>query len=143
MSDAETPWVEGLTFAQTLAHTAERPEVYLLFVAPPDVPDAWVRSSLWSAASGIPGARVARDDGSEARKFGARVSGQVLVYDRAGRLRFSGGITASRGHEGANAGRAAIEAMLAGRPHRASTFVFGCLLFDGEGNAAPWAGGAA
>lgn len=129
--------------ARLLAHTSARPEVHLLFVAPPDIADAWVRSSLWSAASALPGAHVARDDGTEARRFGARVSGQVLVYDREGRLRFSGGMTASRGHEGDNAGRSAIDALLAGRPHPASTFVFGCLLFDGEGNAAPWAGGAA
>jgi hypothetical protein len=32
----------------------------------------------------------------------------VLSYDAAGTLRFSGGITASRGHEGANTGRTAL-----------------------------------
>ena len=129
--------------ARLLAHPAERPEVHLLFVAPPTVADDWVRASLWQSASGIAGVRVTRDDGTEARRFGARVSGQVLAYDRDGRLQFSGGITPARGHEGDNAGRSAIADMLAGRAHPASTFVFGCLLFDGEGNAAPWAGGAA
>jgi hypothetical protein len=129
--------------ARLLAHPSERPDVHLLFVAPPGVEEAWVRSTLWNTASGIAGVHVARDDGTEARRFGARVSGQVLVYDREGRLRFNGGITGARGHEGDNAGRTAIAALLAGRLHRASTFVFGCLLFDGDGNAAPWAGGAA
>jgi hypothetical protein len=126
-----------------LAHRSEQPEVHLLFVAPPQIEESWVRSTLWDAAAAIPGAQVARDDGTQARRFGARVSGQVLVYDRAGHLQFSGGITPARGHEGDSAGRVAIDALLAGRPHRASTSVFGCLLFDGDGNAAPWFGGAA
>ena len=122
-----------------IAQAAVRPAVHLLFVAPPQVDDAWVRSGLWETASRIPGVRLTRDDGREARRFGARVSGQVLVYDGAGQLQFSGGITSSRGHEGDNAGRDAITALLAGRPHAASSFVFGCLLFDGDGAAAPWA----
>jgi hypothetical protein len=66
------------------------------------------------------------------------VSGQVLAYDGQGRLAFNGGITASRGHEGDSAGRSAVEAMLAGRRHAATAFVFGCLLFDGDGHASPW-----
>jgi hypothetical protein len=129
--------------ARLLAHAPEAPEVHLLFVAPPHVEDAWVRSDLWESAARIPHARVVRDDGAEARRFGMRVSGQVLVYDRAGHLAFSGGITGARGHEGDNTGRSAIEALLAGRPHRSSTFVFGCLLFDGDGNAAAWVKDAA
>jgi hypothetical protein len=98
-----------------------------------------VRSDLWHAAENIPGVRVVRDDGTEARRFGARVSGQVLAYSGGGRLAFNGGITGSRGHEGDNAGRSAVEAMLGGRPHAATAFAFGCLLFDGDGNASPWA----
>jgi hypothetical protein len=126
-----------------LAHRAERPDVHLLFVAPPHVEDSWVRAGLWHTAASIPGVHIARDDGTEARRFGARVSGQVLVYGRTGRLQFTGGITGARGHEGDNAGRAAIEALLEGRPHPVSTFVFGCLLFDGDGNAAGFVEGAA
>jgi hypothetical protein len=128
--------------ARLLAHAPEPPDVHVLFVAPADVEDAWVRAGLWQAVADLPGLHVVRDDGTEARRFGARVSGQVLVYDGAGQLRFNGGITGARGHEGDNAGRAGIEALLAGRPHAASTFVFGCLLFDGDGHAAPWARGA-
>jgi hypothetical protein len=120
-----------------IAQAAVRPAAHLLFVAPPEVDDTWVRSGLWETASRIPGVKLTRDDGREARRFGARVSGQVLVYDGAGVLQFSGGITSSRGHEGDNAGRDAITALLAGRPHAATAFVFGCLLFDGDGEAAP------
>ena len=125
-----------------LAHRSERPEVHLLFVAPRDIEDAWVRSTLWETAAAIPDVHIARDDGTEARRFGARVSGQVLVYDRTGRLQFSGGITPARGHEGDSAGIAAIDALLAGRDHPRTTMVFGCLLFDGDGGAAPWIGEA-
>jgi len=36
----------------------------------------------------------------------------VLLYDAAGALRFSGGITAARGHEGDSMGAAAILSLL-------------------------------
>lgn len=52
----------------------------------------------------VAGARVFRDDGTEAARFGAKTSGQVLVYGRDGRLLFNGGITPSRGHEGDSRG---------------------------------------
>lgn len=129
--------------SRLLAHVASPPAVHVLFVAPATVDEAWVKSGLWAAAAALPGVDVRRDDGREARRFGARVSGQVMAYDRDGRLQFSGGITGARGHEGDNAGRTAVAAALAGRPHRTQTFVFGCLLFDGDGQAAPWVGGSA
>ena len=47
----------------------------------------------------------------ERPSFGVATSGQVLLYDPNGELRYSGGITRSRGHPGANAGRAAIESL--------------------------------
>jgi hypothetical protein len=47
---------------------------------------------------------VADPDGEEAQRFGAATSGHVLLFDPAGELRFSGGITASRGHVGDNDG---------------------------------------
>ena len=128
--------------SRLVATTDNAADIHVLFVAPRGVEESWIRSTLWETASAIPGIHVSRDDGTEARGFGARVSGQVLAYDRGGRLQFSGGITGSRGHEGDNAGRGALEAFLAGRPHPATTFAFGCLLFDGDGDAAPWAGGA-
>ena len=122
--------------ARLVAHVPERPTVHVLFVAPSTADRKWVESDLWAEAAAIPGVHVARDDGREAWRFGARVSGQVIAYDATGRLGFNGGITASRGHEGDNAGRAAVEAFLRGRPHLDSSFVFGCFLFDGDGNAA-------
>jgi hypothetical protein len=124
--------------ARFVARVAEPPDVRALIVAPPTMEESLVHSDLWDAAAAVPGVRVVRDDGREARRFGARVSGQVLAYDAGGRLVFNGGITGSRGHEGDNAGRSALEALLAGRPHAETAFVFGCLLFDGDGSAAAW-----
>jgi hypothetical protein len=93
--------------------------------------DRWVQSDLWVTASSIPGVHVLRDvDGADARRFGAWTSGQTLLYDAQGRLRFSGGITDARGHEGDNAGRASLESILFhGETPAARTSVFGCGLF--------------
>jgi len=64
-----------------------------------------------------------------ARRFGAFTSGQVLYYDADKQLRFAGGITGSRGHEGNNKGRQALrDLILTGTAPRASSFVFGCAL---------------
>ena len=69
-------------------------------------------------------------DGREARLFQAVTSGQTILYDSHGRLLFSGGITASRGHSGDNAGRSAIVSLVnAEVPDRTETLVFGCPLF--------------
>jgi hypothetical protein len=123
--------------ARLVARTPGGADVHALFVAPAGAGEDWIRTDLWRAAGVIPGVRVVRDDGTRARQFGMRVSGQTLVYDASGRLRFNGGLTGSRGHEGDNAGRAAAEAAVRGEPHAPSSFVFGCFLFDGDGAAAP------
>ena len=89
------------------------------------------------------------DRGAEANLFGAATSGQTMVYDPGGRLRFSGGITAARGHYGDNVGVSAIARLIdtpefsgrAGTVHRnkpvvvASTnAVYGCPLFAPSSN---------
>jgi len=82
----------------------------------------------WSMAARLPGARRVLDPGGlEARRFGAATSGLVLLFDSEGALRFRGGVTAGRGHEGHNDGAEALEAALRGRPDaRAWARVFGC-----------------
>ena len=69
---------------------------------------------------------VADPDGVEAARFGAQTSGFTVVYDAAGALRFAGGITGARGHEGDNVGRARLEQAIAGRIAGATHAVFGC-----------------
>lgn len=116
--------------ARLQARVAGALDISVVVLSPAGVGRDWVESPLWQAAAAIRGVRMIRDeDGVEARRFGAATSGQALLYDRDGRLRFSGGITGSRGHEGDNAGRTAIERLV--REEQAehfSTFVFGCAL---------------
>jgi hypothetical protein len=50
-----------------------------------------------------------RSGGREAALCKATTSGETVVYDAAGKLRFHGGITGARGHIGDNAGCSAIE----------------------------------
>ncbi len=87
------------------------------------------RSDLWQSAGGIPGVRRIAAGGDAIRRLGAATSGQVLLYDPRGRLRFRGGITPARGHAGDSVGRAAIVALVEGRGSaRSSAPVFGCAL---------------
>jgi len=115
-----------------LAQNRQPLQIHVLFVLPPGMAQDWVETDLWRTALQLPGVEVHRDlGGVSARRFGARTSGQVVLYARDGRLEFRGGITSSRGHAGDNSGSAAILAILGERPSAAllSTPVFGCALF--------------
>ena len=120
--------------SKLMTHTEGRLKAFVLFVKPLGAPKDWDRSDLWQSASAIPGVTVLNDeDGAEAKRFDAHVSGQVMVYGRAGKLVFQGGITESRGQMGDNAGRSAIEAQVnRGISERDRTLVFGCPLFDAD-----------
>ena len=102
--------------------------VYLY--APRDKGKAWAMSGLFDQASRIPGCRVVLDEnGLISRKMGARTSGQTVLYGAKGDLIFSGGITASRGHEGDSVGKDSILSYCeTGKVPIASAPVFGCSL---------------
>jgi hypothetical protein len=104
----------------------------VLFVRPGNFPEGWEKTELWRSAEEIPGVRVVPDPANgEANLFGAQASGQTMLYDGSGHLRFSGGITASRGHSGDNAGRSAIVSLVStGTAQTEHTSVFGCSLQD-------------
>lgn len=87
-------------------------------------------SALWREATAIPGVVASVDEGGAAmRAFGATASGQTLLYGANGALLFKGGITLPGGHEGDNAGRDALEAILVGdRGATPVASVFGCPL---------------
>ncbi len=114
------------------ARCADRLAVTVSFFNPTEAPDDWAETDLWRAAAAIPGATTLCDPaGREARRFGARTSGQVFLYDSHGRLCFQGGITASRGHAGDNRGSQAIYDLVLGiAPTEGTTGVFGCPLHD-------------
>ncbi len=110
-----------------LADAGVAPRVGVMFVGAAGDVEA---SPHWQAAGQLPGAIRLRDTAGEVRRFGARTSGQVFVYGADGALMFSGGITGSRGHVGANAGRDAAAAALRGIRGEPVHGVFGCALED-------------
>lgn len=108
-----------------------RAAAYVIFVKPESLSAEWGKSDLWTSAGSIPGVSVMEDDGGvEARRFHTLTSGATVLYDRNGKLLFSGGITSARGHAGDNAGRSAIVSLLeTGEASQRHTQVFGCALF--------------
>jgi len=112
-----------------LTKFGDRVSATALFVVPPGAKADWARSQLWQEASLIPGLRIATDgDGKIAASLGVVASGHVVLYSAQGRLLFSGGITAGRGHEGANDGLSALEASTIDGAWRPTAPVFGCEL---------------
>jgi hypothetical protein len=125
--------------ARLMARVRDRVDAHVLALRPTDVGEEWDGAWLWSAAAEIPGVTVTADaDGREAARFHAATSGQTLLYDARGRLAFSGGLTASRGHEGDSFGQRRIVALLTtGAADRPDSPVFGCALFARDRGAAP------
>ena len=73
--------------------------------------EAWARGVHWRHVRDWFQQEPLMDWGlCETRRFGVRVSGHVLLYDRDGALLFSGGVTNGRGHEGDNRGMSALVA---------------------------------
>ncbi len=102
----------------------------VVFVRPQGTPEGWDDTDLRRSAAAIPGVTVMSDlDEVEADLFDAQVSGQTMLYGANGKLLFSGGITASRGHAGDNIGRSSIVSFVtAGTAEQNRTPVFGCAL---------------
>jgi CBS domain-containing protein len=127
--------------AELMARLPGRVAARVLFMKPHEFPDGWEQTDTWRSAEHIPGVTVIRDvDGKEAARFGAVTSGQTALYGADGRLLFSGGITASRGHIGDNAGLDRIVSLVTrGEADRGTSKVFGCAI-DGPG-APPAEGG--
>ncbi len=116
--------------ALLMAHTQGRVAAHVIIYRPSDAEPEWEHTDLWTSAAAIPGVQVTSDeDAAEAAVFGVAVSGQTLLYDAAGQLTFSGGITDARGHSGDNAGRSALLSLVNGRSSTVTrTPVFGCFL---------------
>ena len=105
--------------------------VTILFYKPRAESADRTRTDLWKSAAAVPGIHVQVDEyGVEARRFGATTSGHAALYDHCGKMIFSGGITAARGHQGDSVGRSAIIALLSGKRQKSiECDVFGCPLF--------------
>jgi hypothetical protein len=118
--------------AQVVARIQNKASIYVLFYTPSGSSHDWENTDLRHIAEKIPSVNVLSDvDGVEAQRFGAETSGHTFLFDRNGRLLFSGGITASRGHSGNNAGESSIVSLISGGTNgRPNTLVFGCSLKD-------------
>lgn len=116
--------------AAVVADATAAVDVHVLVFRPRAAAESWARTKLWYAADDIPGADVREDvDGAEARRFGAKTSGQVLFYDADGVLQLTTGITPNRGHAGDNDGLASLAQLVRGqRPATHTGAVFGCPL---------------
>lgn len=109
------------------------PEIRILLWIPRDAGPEWAAGSVANLAATLPDAAVTLDRGGTlAKRLGATTSGEVFLYDRAGKLRFHGGITPRRGLRGNCGGVEALSACLAGRESRieAESPTFGCGLFQ-------------
>ena len=115
-----------------LTEQREKITATLCIFDPEGVPADWADTRLVRDARTISGLNVVVDrNGTLAAKFGTVTSGQVIMFDRAGRKIFSGGITGTRGQAGENRGRNLVLALARGEICSAeSTPVFGCALHD-------------
>ncbi len=118
--------------ARAVGAVGDRVVIDALVYAPEEDGAPWADTGLVRALGAIPGVRVHLDPhGRRAARFGLKTSGHVLVYGRNERLVFSGGITPSRGHEGACLGRAALIDLVKGRLEPdgvVMTTVYGCVI---------------
>lgn len=121
-----------------MTHCQGRVDAYVLLLKPVGAADDWLRTDLRDQAEQIPGVTVIADhNGQLAEQFDVQTSGETVLYDEAGVLRFHGGITASRGHQGDNAGRSSIASLLTRNSTNVSTTcVFGCPLHNETSNPA-------
>lgn len=121
------------SFHELESLTAELPKrisIVIVFTLPEGLPSDWKQGDLWKSAMAFSGVHITEDyRGNEARRFNVKGSGHCLLYSTSGALLFSGGITASRGHDGENPGRLALVSFITtGHAAINKTPVFGCSL---------------
>jgi hypothetical protein len=107
--------------------------VSVVFCKPKGVPEGWEQTATWKQAAALTDIeRVSDENDVERREFGALTSGEVLLYEPSGRLRYRGGIASARGKTGLSEGRSIVESLLGGEElPRHEGPVFGCPLTSG------------
>jgi hypothetical protein len=115
--------------AKILSRAPNTCDVTALTYVPENALGHWLESELVGKCKRLK-CRIHPDpEGKLAVSLGSLTSGGVLLYDATGKLRYQGGITAARGHEGDNAGaRAVLEILLGDGQDQISLPVFGCPL---------------
>jgi hypothetical protein len=113
-----------------MARVGDQVTAHVLFVKPADADAEWLASELLDRAARIPHVTTAWDEGGRAAAvFAAKTSGDAVLYDAGGVLRYRGGITSARGHVGDNLGESAIVSLvLRGTAPVDQRPVYGCAL---------------
>jgi hypothetical protein len=94
---------------EVVSRSGGRVRAPVIFVQPRGVDSAWVETALLERARRMPGVATLIDhEGRIAARLHVFTSGQALLYDPAGRLVYSGGLTGARGHVGRNRGMDAV-----------------------------------
>jgi len=102
---------------------------FVFVYRPKDAAAGWEQTDVTRAAAVLRRTTLVIDeDGAMARRFGGITSGQTLLYDREGRLRYAGGVTSLRGHAGLNGGRVAVIRLANTESGKATHPVFGCAI---------------
>ena len=113
-----------------VARTPEHLTTNVIFWHPRNMSQDWHQTSLWKRAKQIPGVHVLDDvDGILTHQYQVKTSGQALLYDTEGRLRFTGGITPARAHSGDNLGCDAILAIANSREQSNQLLCQQCAVF--------------
>jgi hypothetical protein len=117
--------------------TAKALQLMIVATVPQNADEAWWDTGTIAKSNALPGARVFIDRaGREAARFGATTSGMVMYFDAAGTLRYAGGITVTRGHEGRSAGGDVVAALVRGESVESKSLpVFGCRLCLPDGDS--------
>ncbi len=112
------------------------PQAYQLTVVmycPEEKPESWTEGVNERLARRLGPRKWVVDSGELFSRNHILDSGHVLCFDRNQELRFSGGVTVSRPHEGPNQARLALARILDGGPQAKVHFpVFGCSIHSLE-----------
>jgi hypothetical protein len=113
-----------------LSQCGNRVAAHAILLSPAHGAGSWGDSEIEQELAALPDIQIWHDSGGQkARRFGVETSGHVVLYDLQGRLTYSGGITAARGHTGDNVGRSAvIDEILGIKRPEPGIPVFGCPL---------------
>lgn len=113
------------------AMTTNKVQLRIVFFRPDHLEDIWAHTKLWKLASRLPGAELQIDAGGQfSTAFGIETSGHVLLYSQTGDLKFSGGITYGRGHEGSNDSSRQLRESILHKTEETQLDVFGCSLLE-------------
>ncbi len=119
--------------AKILTRAPNSSDVTVLMFKPADESDEWLEGGLLRQCRRMNCRVVSDPEGRLAASLGSLTSGRVVLYDARGRLRYHGGITGSRGHEGDNAGEHAVIDILRGGGDTARSLpVFGCPIVQNQ-----------